>query len=66
MMTVNYDDMTLEEWEYAGKPERRKEQRRQSTDRREMLRFELEKEDRRSGKDRRQDFQSGWDGGTTI
>jgi len=36
---------------YTG-PERRKQQRRQTVDRREMVRFE-EKADRRSGKDRR-------------
>ena len=37
--------------QYTG-PERRKRQRRQKVDRREMLRFE-EKQDRRSGKERR-------------
>jgi len=38
---------------YMG-PERRKNgERRQGHDRREMIRFELDKEDRRSGKDRR-------------
>ena len=36
---------------YTG-PERRKQQRRQTVDRREMVRFE-DKPDRRSGKDRR-------------
>jgi hypothetical protein len=44
---------------YRG-PERRKSgERRQGHDRREMIRFELDKEDRRSGKDRRK--QNGWD-----
>ncbi len=38
---------------YTG-PDRRKEQRRKNKDRREMIRFELEKTPRRSGKDRRQ------------
>jgi len=43
---------------YVG-PERRKNvERRQSQDRREMIRFEPDKEDRRSGKDRRK--QEGW------
>jgi hypothetical protein len=43
---------------YLG-PERRKNiERRQGHDRREMIRFELDKEDRRSGKDRRR--QDGW------
>jgi hypothetical protein len=38
---------------YRG-PERRKNvERRKGTDRREMIRFELDKQDRRSGKDRR-------------
>ena len=40
-------------------PERRRNvERRQGHDRREMIRFELDKEDRRSGKDRRR--QEGW------
>lgn len=44
---------------YRG-PERRKGgDRRLGNDRREMVRFEPEKQDRRSGKDRRR--QSGWD-----
>ena len=37
---------------YSG-PERRAFQRRQNADRRAMVRFELEKAPRRSGKDRR-------------
>jgi hypothetical protein len=45
--------------EYRG-PERRKNvERRQGEDRREMIRFEPDKEDRRSGKDRRK--APGWD-----
>jgi hypothetical protein len=44
---------------YRG-PERRKTpERRQGHDRRDEIRFELTKEDRRSGKDRRK--RSGWD-----
>ena len=43
---------------YHGPDRRRGEERRQSHDRRDMIRFELDKEDRRSGKDRRQ--QDGW------
>ncbi|MDH5324982.1 MAG: hypothetical protein OEZ68_06835 [Gammaproteobacteria bacterium] len=38
---------------YKG-PERRVWHRRQTKDRREMVRFELDKEPRRSGKDRRE------------
>ena len=37
---------------YAG-PERRKGERRKANDRREMIRFEPDKEPRRKGKDRR-------------
>lgn len=37
---------------YKG-PERRKGERRVGRDRREEIRFELDKDDRRSGKDRR-------------
>ena len=52
-VTTRGDDL-----HYVG-PERRKNvERRQGHDRREMIRFELDKEDRRSGKDRRK--QEGW------
>ncbi|EHQ53092.1 hypothetical protein ECTPHS_10406 [Ectothiorhodospira sp. PHS-1] len=44
---------------YTG-PERRKGERRKLPDRREMIRFELEKEPRRSGKDRRKSRQDLW------
>ncbi|MDH5358031.1 MAG: hypothetical protein OEY48_07085 [Gammaproteobacteria bacterium] len=40
-------------WHHTGKDDRRKGERRSGKDQREMLRFELDKEDRRSGKDRR-------------
>ena len=43
---------------YTG-PERRVEQRRKKSDRRDMMRFEPTKTPRRSGKDRRQ--KSIWD-----
>ena len=39
--------------DYRGPERRRNVERRQGHDRREMIRFEPEKEDRRSGKDRR-------------
>ncbi len=39
--------------EAAVTEEKRKGQRREAHDRRDMIRFELEKDDRRSGKDRR-------------
>jgi hypothetical protein len=44
--------------DYRG-PERRRGDRRKSTDRRDEIRFEPQKDDRRSGKDRRK--QGGWD-----
>lgn len=48
----------LMEQAYKG-PERRIQQRRQSEDRRDMLRFEPTKDPRRTGKDRR--IKSIWD-----
>lgn len=44
---------------YAG-PERRKGERRKNQDRRDMVRWEPDKEDRRSGKDRRKVNQDIW------
>jgi hypothetical protein len=44
--------------DYRG-PERRRGDWRKSTDRRDEIRFEPQKDDRRSGKDRRK--QGGWD-----
>ncbi|MBK1673161.1 hypothetical protein CKO35_07540 [Ectothiorhodospira shaposhnikovii] len=41
--------------------ERRKGERRKLPDRREMIRFELEKEPRRSGRDRRRSRQDLWE-----
>ena len=43
---------------YKG-PERRKEQRRKKNDRREEIRFELDKEDRRKGAGRRKSDRDG-------
>ena len=40
-------------WHHTGSDNRRKGERRDGKDRREMIRFELDKDDRRSGKDRR-------------
>lgn len=45
---------------YRGTERRKVADRRQGHDRREEIRFELDKEDRRSGKDRRK--RTGWDG----
>ena len=47
---------------YSG-PERRNEHRRKGGDRRQDIRFEPEKDDRRSGKDRRRGV---WDGKYTV
>ncbi len=46
---------------YSG-PERRKGERRKKKDRRDMIRFELDKKLRRSGKDRRKKNKDLWDG----
>lgn len=46
--------------------ERRRDIRRIGEDRREMIRFELDKDDRRSGEERRKDIKSAWDTGTNI
>jgi len=43
-------------------PERRKTQRRQQGDRRKLIRFEPDKDPRRSGKDRRRANQDIWEG----
>ena len=40
-------------WNHTGADDRREEERRLGHDQREMIRFELDKDDRRSGKDRR-------------
>ncbi|MCG5509361.1 hypothetical protein [Ectothiorhodospira lacustris] len=45
---------------YTG-PERRRGERRKQPDRREMIRFELEKDPRRSGRDRRKDRRDLWE-----
>jgi hypothetical protein len=55
MIMENYDDYNNKpqfETDYRG-PERRKMQRRQRSDRREGIRFELDNPPRRSGIDRR-------------
>lgn len=40
-------------WHHTGADDRRKAERRSGRDQREMIRFEPDKEDRRSAKDRR-------------
>lgn len=59
------DDEELPMGPYRG-PERRKgKERRVSSDRRDEIRFELDKDDRRSGKDRRRN-QGGWGSSSTL
>ncbi len=50
----------LTEYERNGMPERRKDIRRTGDDRREMFRFDLTKDDRREGKDRRGSAKDNW------
>ena len=45
---------------YRGPDRRRGQDRRASNDRRREIRFELDKDDRRNGRDRRRN-QGGWD-----
>lgn len=47
-------------------PEKRRDERRQGEDRREMIRFEPDKNDRRTGGDRRQTNRDGWGRGKPI
>lgn len=50
----NHDFMSEEgNWHHIGSEDRRNKERRGDHDRREMIRFEVDKEDRREGKDRR-------------
>lgn len=50
----------------AYHPDRRQQERRQGGDRREMIRFEPDKTDRRRGRDRRQQGHDGWGQGEPI
>lgn len=51
------DSKQMQQGKYTGS-ERRKTQRRTGKDQRDMIRFELDKEDRRSGNDRRKSVTS--------
>ena len=54
MSESNHEAMSEEgHWNHTGNEDRRDQERREAHDRREMIRFELDKEDRRQGKDRR-------------
>lgn len=66
-MTRDYESMITNESDHAWNGEERRQQHRRSgSDRRDMIRFEPDKDDRRDGGDRRKERQSGWDSGTTI
>jgi len=54
-----FDDDKKADSVYRGPERRSGKERRQGSDRREEIRFELDKGDRRSGKDRRKT--GGWD-----
>ncbi|MEN8133167.1 MAG: hypothetical protein ABFS45_23910 [Pseudomonadota bacterium] len=64
MTTIEYikDVMMSDENKPYSGPERRKGERRKKRDRRDMIRFELDKELRRSKKDRRKKNKDLWDG----
>ena len=51
-MTDSKHDLMSDEghWHHTGAEDRRKEERREAGDRREMIRFELDKDDRRNHK----------------
>ncbi len=66
-MTRDYESMINDATGQAWNgEERRREHRRSGEDRRDMIRFEPDKEDRRSSGERRKERHSGWDSGTTI
>jgi len=52
--------LPLSEHQRRGEPERRKDARRTGEDRREMFRFDLTKDDRRKGKERRGTAEDNW------
>jgi len=54
-----FDEKKPDATTYRGPEQRSGKDRRVGHDRREEIRFELDKNDRRSGKDRRK--QTGWD-----
>jgi hypothetical protein len=58
-------DQNKEEQYLSEHSNRRQTQRRSGHDQREMIRFELDKEDRRSGKERRKNDHS-WHSNATI
>lgn len=62
MSEKGHKDMSEEDhWHHTGAEDRRKGERRTGTDQRDMIRFEPDKKDRRSGIDRRRDG-NAWSG----
>lgn len=59
-------DINLTDKRQPHQPERRQSERRQGDDRRDMIRFEPDKTDRRSGHDRRQHDHDNWGRGKPI
>ena len=59
-MNKEKDQLMISTPDYSG-PDRRQEERRKATDRRDMIRFEPEKDPRRSGTDRRQVLKDQWE-----
>jgi len=59
-MNKETDKLMISTSDYNG-PERRLDSRRKSVDRRDMIRFEPEKDPRRSGNDRRKTGSDQWD-----
>ncbi|VAW92773.1 hypothetical protein MNBD_GAMMA22-476 [hydrothermal vent metagenome] len=59
-MIEEKDKVTITAPAYSG-PNRRCDERRKAVDRRDMIRFEPDKNPRRSGKDRRQAVEDTWE-----
>lgn len=59
-MSDEKDKVMISNPEYTG-PDRRLEVRRKHVDRRDMIRFEPEKDPRRSGHDRRKGLNDDWE-----
>ena len=53
MSESDHDLIQAGRWQHSGQDDRRKKNRRISDDRRELIRFELDRPSRRAGKDRR-------------
>ena len=66
MSEKDHKDMAEQDhWHHTGTEDRRKGERRTGEDQRDMIRFEPDKADRRSGRDRRRDG-NAWAGKKPI